>query len=159
MNIIIRVQTQELLKRSTSPEGKTLTMLKQVLELPSVLGWSPELRGWIPPGLKWSNCTMKSVKGHLLLKKMRMSESSVWVSHNRSSNFDYWYTKKNVPPGITACYLLCSRDAGRKEEKVRACSQAGCYSPAAQSIKLFHPSKSFCNITDLSCCHAIVPCW
>jgi len=35
---------QELLKRNTSAEDETLAVLKQVLKLPSVTGWSPESR-------------------------------------------------------------------------------------------------------------------
>lgn len=65
-----------------------------------------------------------------------------------------------IPPGVTACCLLCSQDAGRKEEKKNTCSQVGCFSPAAQSIKLFRHSSSvipFCNSTDLSYGRAIVP--
>lgn len=67
-NIVLRVQTQELLKRNTSAEVETLAVLKQVLKLPSVSGQSSGSRVFL---LEWSNCTMKSVKRHLLLKKMK----------------------------------------------------------------------------------------
>lgn len=104
------------LKRTpTSPEGRTLAVLK----LASVLGWSPELRGWIPPGLKWSNCTMKSVERHLLLKKME-DVRDLCVSHSKTSNnFDYWYTKKECSTRDNS--LLLALLSGCKGERKRKC--------------------------------------
>lgn len=108
------------LKRTpTSPESKALAVLKHMLELSSVLGWSPELRGWIPPGLKWSNCTMKSVKRHLLLKKMK-DVRELCVSHLKTSNnFDYWYTKKECSTRDNS--LLLALLSGCKGERKRKC--------------------------------------
>lgn len=87
MNIALRVQTQEMLKRTTGAEGETLAVLKQVLKLPSVSGWSLELRDCLSCGVKWSNCTVKSVKRHLLLKKMKdVKELYVSQSQNRKQS-------------------------------------------------------------------------
>lgn len=59
VNVELRVQPQELHRRNTSAEGKTLAVLKQVLKLPSVSGWSPESRGCLSSAAKWSNCIAK----------------------------------------------------------------------------------------------------
>lgn len=159
MNVVLRVQTQELRKTNTSAEGETLAALKQVLKLPSVSGWSPESRGCLPSGVKWSNCTVKSVKRHLLLNKTK-DVQELYVSYHKTSNsFDYQYIKKNVCSTRDNSLLLALLSGCREKGRESTCSQVGCYSPAAQSIKLFHHSKSFCNSTDLSRCCAIVPCW
>lgn len=48
-----------------------------------------------------------------------------------------------VPPGITACYLLCSQDAGRKEEeKVCVAKLAGTVQQHSQSSCFIIPSHS-----------------
>lgn len=83
MSIALRVQTQEMLKRTTGAEGESLSVLKRVLKLPSVSGWSLELRGCLSCGVKWSNCTVKSVKRHLLLKKMK-DVKELYVSQLRN---------------------------------------------------------------------------
>lgn len=113
-------------------------MLKQVLKLPWFSSWSLESRSCLPSGVVKLSCEISQKAPPPKLQMSELYVSQLQIKQQLSLSI---YKKGCfVPPGITACHLLCSQDAGRK--KVLVAKLAAIVQQHSQLDRFLSPSHS-----------------